>query len=132
MISRHTLILAARKSIQISAVERGYDVGYVVPLVIGGSGNLVWLLDGGNRELRWRNHEALIHENICTRGMVDRHERQIIVVIRFPEFRRNPQIVIAIVRNQFVRADFVPLFGRSYASRTGDVDAHAQRIDQRK
>src|ERR1700674_1553112 len=109
MISRYTLILAAQKIIQILAVERSYDVGNVMPFVIYRSSNFVRLLDGRNRQLRWRHHKALVHKNIRIHRMVDGHERQIIVVIRFPEFRGDSQIVEAVVWNKLVRANLVPL-----------------------
>src|ERR1700732_5009684 len=127
MIPRHTLILAARKSIQIFAVKRSYNAGNVAPLVIRCSRNLVRLLDGLNRQLRGRHHKTLIHKNIRTHRMIDGHERQIIVVIRFPEFRGDSQIVKTVVWNKLVRANLVPLLGGRNASRSGVVDTQAQR-----
>src|ERR1700688_5232079 len=58
--------------------------------------------------------------------MVDGHERQIIVVIRFPKFRGDSQIVKAVVWNKFVRANLVPLLGSGNASSSGVVDTQAQ------
>src|SRR6202140_5926188 len=59
--------------------------------------------------------------------MVYGHEREIIVVVGFPKFSGDSQIVETVVWNKLVRADLVPLLGRGNASRSSVVDTQAQR-----
>src|SRR5215469_11053819 len=57
--------------------------------------------------------------------MIHGHEMQIIVVIRLPEFGGETQIVVTVMRGEFVAADFVPLFGCFDARCAYGVDLQA-------
>ena len=84
-------------------------------------------LDGGDAKLGGWNHEPLIHEHLGSRRMVHGHQIQIVVVVGFPQFRSKAQIVITIVRNEFVWTDLVPLFRSFDARRTNRVDSESDR-----
>src|SRR6185503_7862340 len=59
--------------------------------------------------------------------MVHRHQREIIVVINFPEFCRDANVIIAVIWNELVSSDFVPLTGGDDLCRSEGVDAQADR-----
>src|SRR5580692_9964177 len=111
MIARYSLILAASKTGKGFSVERADDVGNVLAGVVDGLGNFVRRSDRCEAQLQRRNYETFIDKNLRARWMVDGHEREIIVVINFPQLRRDSQIVVAIVRYELVTANFVPLAG---------------------
>src|SRR5882724_5979247 len=127
MIARHTLITPAPKIIEILLVQSTDNFRHVVAAVIFGMLYLVWRLDGRNCQLRRRNNKTFIDEDVCSRWMVHGHQRQLIVVVGFPQFSRNAQIIITIAWHEFVAADLVPLFGGFDFRRPDRVDAQTDR-----
>ncbi len=79
--------------------------------------------DRGDAKSRRWNHEALVDKNLRADGMVNRHQRQIVVVVDLPQFRRDADIVEAIVRHELVAPDLVPLSRRRDLRRAERVDA---------
>ena len=57
--------------------------------------------------------------------MVHRHERQVVVIVDFPQFRGDADVVISIVRHELVASDLVPLPGGGDGGRAERVDAQA-------
>src|ERR1700728_2232168 len=127
MIARYALILAASKAREGFSVERTNDFGNVLAGVVDGPGNFVRRSDGREAQLQRRNYETFIDKNLRTHGMVDGHERQIIIVINLPQLRRDPQVVVAVVRYELVASNLVPFSDRRDLRRTKSIDAQADR-----
>src|SRR6266550_6467849 len=111
MVARYTLITPSPKVVEILLVKGADDVRHVVAVVVYCLHNLLWLLDGGNCELRRGNDKTLIDENVSSRWMVHCHQRQLIIVIGLPKLSRDAQIVITIAGRELVATDLVPFFG---------------------
>src|SRR5947207_13803654 len=127
MVARYTLITPSPKVVEILLVKGADDVRYVVAVVVYCLHNLLWLLDGGNCELRRRNDKTLIDENVRPHWMVHCHQRQLIVVIGLPKLSRDAQIVITIAWHELVVADLVPLFSGFDSGRADRVNAQTNR-----
>src|SRR5208282_1916011 len=127
MIPRYTLILAASKAGKGLSVERANDVGNVLACVVDGPDNFMRRRNGREAQLQRRNYETLIDKNLRAHRVVDGHERQIVVVINLPQLRRDPQVVVAVVRHELVAANLVPLAGRRDLRRTKSINAQADR-----
>ena len=63
--------------------------------------------------------------------MIHGHQADVIVVVDLPQFRGNPQIVIAVVRHQLIAPDLVPLAGRRDFRRAQRVDPQPDRRSPR-
>src|SRR5712691_7768062 len=85
----------------------------------------MWGCNGGDSQFCWRNNETLINEDLSSRPMVNGHQRQMVVVIRLPEFGGNAQVVKSIVRNELISSNLVPFFSRFNSRRAQRVDAQA-------
>src|SRR5689334_9029318 len=59
--------------------------------------------------------------------MIDDHQRELIVVVSFPELGCDAQIVETVVRHELIAPDLVPLFRRFDACRAERVDTQTDR-----
>src|SRR6266498_1541303 len=116
MIAGYPLILAAPKIVEIPSIEHAYEIGNILAVVIHSAGNLTGRFDGGDGQFRRRNDEPFIHEDVGSSRMVDCHQRKLIVVIGFPQFGGDAQVIEAIAWHKLVSADLVPLL-RSFDAR---------------
>ena len=123
MIARHALELAAAEAAHGFSVERADQVRDVLAGVIHRARDVVRRCDRGDAKFRRRNHEALVDKNLRAGRMIDRHEREIVVVVDFPQFRGDADIVEAVVRHELVASDLVPLSGGRDLRRAQSVDA---------
>ena len=103
VIARHALVLAAAEGVEVAAVERADDFGDVVAVVVDGAGDgraaaptAVMASFAGGID------EALVDEDLGACGMIDGHQREIVVVVRLPQFAGDAEIVVAIVRHELV------------------------------
>ena len=83
--------------------------------------------NGGDAKLRRRNHEAFVHKNLGSSRMIDRHQRQIIVVVDLPELRSDAQVIVAVVRHELIASDLVPLSRGRDLRGAERIDAQADR-----
>src|SRR5207247_1716239 len=125
MVARQTLKLAATECVQRISIERLYDVGDVLAIVVYRTRDVVRSGDRGDAELCRRNHKALIDEDFGASRMVNRHEREIIVVINFPELRRDADIVVAVVGNELIAPDLIPFSSCRDVGGAESIDAQA-------
>src|SRR3984957_18122970 len=125
MIAGYSLILASAEAGQRLTVEGANDIGDVLAGIVDGANNLVRSGDRCEAQLQGRNDEALVDKNLRAHGMVDGHERQIIVVINLPQLCRDAQVVIAVVRYELVAANLVSLTGGCYLRRAECIDPQA-------
>src|ERR1700722_470903 len=127
VIASKPLILPPPEGIKIFAVELAYNFGYILAAIVDGFGDGLRGSDGDYRRLDRRYDKAFVGENLCAYGVVNDHQLQVVVVVGFPEFARQSQVVIPIPRRELIAADFVPLFSSSDAGLTYRVDLQAER-----
>src|SRR5688572_25314971 len=127
MVARDALITPSAKVVEVLLIKSAEDVRDVVAVVVDGISNLVRLLDGSNCQFGGWNNKTFIDKNVCSRWMVHSHQRQLIVVISFPELGGDPEIVEAISRHKFIAANSVPFFRSFDACGAKSVDAKSDR-----
>src|SRR5688572_2284793 len=127
MVASDALITPSPKVIEVLLVEGAEDVRHDVAVVIYSMSNLVRLLDGGNCQLCGWNNKSFIDKNVCSRWMVHSHQRQLIVVISFPELRGDPEIVETVPRHKLIAANFVPFLRSLDACGAKCIDAKSDR-----
>src|ERR1700722_9447874 len=127
MVARDSLILAAAESGERPTIQRADDVRDVLAVVVGGASNLVRSGYRSETKLRGWNHESLVDVYFRAGRMVDRHERDAIVVVDLPQLRCDAQVVISVMRNKLIAPDFVPLARSRYLCRSQRVDAQSNR-----
>src|SRR5439155_11299819 len=112
VIAGNALISASPKSVQILFIESKHHVGDAVAFIIARSSDLVRRRDGCDSQFcRW-DYEALINENLCAGWMVDYHQTELVIVVRFPQLARDTQVVMAVTGDELIAAYLVPFFGR--------------------
>src|SRR5688500_9395365 len=114
MVASDALITPSPKVIEVLLVEGAEDVRHDVAVVIYSMSNLVRLLDYSNCQFCGWNNKSFIDKNVCSRWMVHSHQRQLIVIISFPELGGDPEIVDVISREKLIGAYFVPSFHSFY------------------
>src|SRR5215831_6469905 len=123
MVSGESLILTAAKAIQGLAVQVAQDRSDVGARVIHGTGQRMWRLNGSESQFSRRNHKSFIDVNLGAGGVIDRHQRDVIVVINFPQFGGDADVVKAVMRHQLIAADLVPFSSGGDFGRPKRVDA---------
>src|ERR1700722_10112356 len=104
MVARDALILSAAEAGRSFSVERVDEGGDILASIVDGMCDVVRCSNRGDAKFQRRNHEALIDKNLGASRMVDGHERQIIVIVNFPQFGGDANVVIAVVRHKLVAA----------------------------
>src|SRR5271168_3086606 len=94
MITSQSLELSASETAYGFSVEFAQEVCNILSGIVRGARDWLRRGDGGDAKFRGRNYEPFIHKNLGANGMVDRHEREIIVVIDFPQFRGYTNVVV--------------------------------------
>src|SRR6476660_7237984 len=122
MVSGHALILAASEGIEIFAIQGADCVGNVGTVVIDSTYDFVRRLDGCDLQLGGRDDKPLVYKDVGTSRMIHRHQRQVIVIVRFPELSCNPQIVVAVACNKLVAANFVPFLSGFDSGRPNGIN----------
>src|ERR1700722_19101900 len=84
MIAGYALILSTAEGGYGSTVECVDNIGYVLALVVDGARNSARSGDGRDSKPQGRNHEALIDKNLSAGRMINRHERNVVVIVNFP------------------------------------------------
>src|SRR5271170_2152834 len=84
MISRDSLVLTAPKGVEVIAIQVADDAGNVVALIIDSARYFVRFAGHDDSRLSGRNHKTLVGKNLSTTGMINYHQRKIIVVVGFP------------------------------------------------
>src|SRR5437870_4517806 len=107
MVSRDALIIAASERVQIFFVQLADHARHVLSVVINCASNLVRSLDGRDGELSRRYDETLVNEDVCSQGMVNRRECELIVIVCLPQLGSEAQVIIAVVCLEFIASDFV-------------------------
>src|ERR1043166_469744 len=112
MITSYALISPTAESVQILFVERRNYVSHILSIVIPGLRDFVGCFDGGDCELgRW-DDETFINKDVGSGRMIDHHKAKLIVIVGFPKFGGDPQIVIPIMRNKLIASNLVPFLCR--------------------
>src|ERR1035438_1258036 len=122
----NSLILSPAKGIQVFAVKVVERCFYVIAQVIDSVRDGTRWVNACNCKLHGRNGESLIGEDLCTRRMIDSHQRQRVIVIRLPKLAGDAQIVEPVVRDELIAANLIPLFCSRDAGRANRVDAQAE------
>ena len=99
VVTRHALVLTAAKCIEVPAVQRADDVCYVLTIVVGRAGNFLRRRRSSDGQPCGWDHETFIYVDVRSDGMVHDQKSKVVVVVRFPKFRGNSQIVEPVVRN---------------------------------
>ena len=127
VIRRHALVRAQRERAEIAAVLSRDEIGHV-------PAGLVRRVHDGfrgphrrHRERRRLARKSLIDEHVDVPGMVDRHQRDVIDEMGFPQLGADPHVVCAITLGQLVTANPDPVFRLRDAGRVLRVDAQSQR-----
>ena len=77
---------------------------------------------------RWRLlHEPLVDEHLEILRMVNRHQRDVIHEVRFPQLRGDPHVVRSVARHELIGANLHPVFGLRHAGGVLRVDAQPER-----
>ena len=126
MVARHALIVAQAERVQIPPVPRPHDVRHILPPVVGGPGDRLRRGHGMDGQRRRRNGEPLVHVHLRADGMVHGHQLDFIKEVRFPQVRRDAQVVKAVPRLELVAPDFDPVARLHHARRVLGVDPQAQ------
>src|SRR5678816_344657 len=100
MIARDPLVLTATEGIEVFSIERINDAGDVLPVIINGACDLAWRGDGRDFQLCRGNHKTFVNKDVRAFGMIDDHESQMIVIVRFPKLGSDPQVVVTIMRHE--------------------------------
>src|ERR1044072_4101246 len=127
MVARHALISSKAESVQILFVERGYDVSHILSIVIPCVRNFVRCFDRGNCKFgRW-NDKTFVYKDVGPGWMIDHHQAKLIVIVGFPEFGGDPQIVITIMGKKLIASNLVPFLGCFNTGSAERVDTQADR-----
>ena len=84
VIAGHALILPQSETVDDPIVDGAHDIGDILALIIERARDRVRRLHGSDGGLHRRNGETLVHEDLRSCGMIDRHQREIIVVVDLP------------------------------------------------
>src|ERR1700741_2308345 len=127
MIARQALELAASEVVERLAITRAQQACHLVAVVVDRLFDRLWSCDRGETKLRRRHDESLVDKDLCAFRMIDGHQTDVVVVVNFPEFGGDTYVVIAVMRNELIAADLVPLASRRNLCGTERVDAQADR-----
>jgi hypothetical protein len=131
MVARYSLILAAAERSERPAIQSADEVRDVFAVVVGGMSNLA--RSGYRCETKFRgwNYESFVNVDFRAGRMVHCHQRNAIVIVDFPKFRGDAQVVVAIVWNELITPDFVPLAGSCDFRRAERIDTQPNRRSPR-
>ena len=77
---------------------------------------------------RWRlPREALVDKDLGARRVVDRHQRDVVEIVRFPEFGRDPNVVRTFPRSKLIAANLDPILGLTDSGCLLRIDPKAKR-----
>src|ERR1700683_4484090 len=127
MVASDTLVFSAAETGRSFSVEGADEIGNVLASIIDGARDFVRRGHRGDTQLQRRNHETLIDKNLGADWMVDRHEGKIIVIVNFPQFGGDAEVVIAVVGHKLAAANFVPLSGGRDLRGAESIDAQTNR-----
>jgi hypothetical protein len=118
VIARKSLILTAAKGIEGMSIQFAENFCDIVAVVVCRTRNRMRRGDSGETSFLGWDHEAFVDIDFGVSGMIHGHERDAIVVVDFPKFGGDTQVVIAVVGHELIAANLVPLSGRSDFRRT--------------
>src|SRR5581483_10928292 len=123
VVAGDALVLSASEGVEIFSIQIAQDAGYILPIVVYRAGDRMWRFDSCNGKLcRW-NYKSFVDKNVSAGGMIDGHQIQIVVVIRFPQLGGEAQVVVTVARHQLIAANLVPLLGSLDARRADSVNS---------
>ena len=125
--ARDALIRPAAGEIDVAGVARGREIRDVASLVVPNRRERLDRPGGDDLQLRRRHREPFVDEDLGVVRMIDDEQGDEIEEVRFPQLRRDAQIVGAVARRELIAADLDPVLGHQHVSRRLRVDAEPER-----